>query len=294
MMKWLILILSYIMMFSTESWLGLWLALELNALSFIPILVSKDKEVSLKYFLVQSLGSLLFLSGVINPLLYIGVICGLLLKIGVAPLHLWVPAVTPNMTWVSVLFLLTFQKLGPLLGLLMLTFNSTIIVVFSALIGALGGILQSNLRLLITYSSIAHLAWVFMNMSSMSLLVSYFSVYTLITLTLVLTLQSLGVSFVSQMNTPMSMGMKSALSSCLLSLGGLPPLLGFMIKWMTLENSMPSLVVLAGLISSTCLSLFFYFKIMMIPVLSPVSNFRNNFWGWWVVGFHWVTPVVML
>nr|BCW86839.1 NADH dehydrogenase subunit 2 [Drepanosurus hatanakai]BCW86852.1 NADH dehydrogenase subunit 2 [Drepanosurus hatanakai] len=294
MMKWLILALSYILMFSTESWLGLWLALELNALSFIPILVWSDKEMSLKYFLVQSLGSLLFLSGVINPWLHVGLICGLLLKIGAAPLHLWVPAVTPNMSWVSLFFLLTFQKLGPLLGLLMLTLDSGAIVMLSALIGALGGILQSNLRLLITYSSITHLAWVFMNMKSLLLLMSYFWVYTLITATLVLIFQSLGAYFVSQMNSPMTAGMKSALGSCLLSLGGLPPLLGFMIKWMTLENSVPSLVILTSLVSSTCMSLFFYFKIMMIPILSPLSVSRGDFWTWLVIGFHWMVPVAML
>nr|YP_009918948.1 NADH dehydrogenase subunit 2 [Eubranchipus grubii]QMP96528.1 NADH dehydrogenase subunit 2 [Eubranchipus grubii] len=293
MMKWLILTLSYMMMMSTESWLGLWLALELNALSFIPILICKDKEMSLKYFLIQSLGSLFFLSGILNPLLHNVMICGLLLKIGVAPLHLWVPAVTSNMTWVSLFLLLTFQKLGPLLGLVMLTFKSGYIIMLTAIMGALGGIIQSNLRLLITYSSITHLSWVFLNMSSMSLLIIYFVVYSLITFTLVIVLKELGASFLSQMSKPMSLNMKGALSSSLLSLGGLPPLLGFMIKWMTLENSMPSLIISTVLIFSTCLSLFFYFKIMMIPILSPLSLSNNSQWAWGVVSLHWIFPMIM-
>nr|YP_009128476.1 NADH dehydrogenase subunit 2 [Streptocephalus sirindhornae]AJP09648.1 NADH dehydrogenase subunit 2 [Streptocephalus sirindhornae] len=271
MVKWLSLLLSYLIMLSSESWLGLWLGLELNSLSFIPILIGLSKEVSLKYFLVQSFGSVLFLLGIFNPSFSILSSLGLLLKTGVAPLHFWVISVTKNMSWSLLMILLTTQKLGPLLGLAMSGFSSLMVIILSALLGSLGGFIQSNMRLIITFSSIAHLSWLLINLSSMPLFFTYFSVYCFISVTLGVLFQKMKIFNISQMNFSQDLLLKTSLSLSLLSLGGLPPLLGFFIKWMTIELSLLSLLLCSVLVFSTCLSLFFYLKIVLVPQLSPFN-----------------------
>nr|UAM92215.1 NADH dehydrogenase subunit 2 [Branchinecta gaini] len=294
MMKWLILIISYILILSSSSWMGLWMALELNTLSFTPILVKSDKEVSIKYFLIQSLASVLFLSGVLHPNMENCIVIGLLLKIGVAPLHLWIPSLSKFMQWNSLLFLLTLQKLGPLWGVLMLNFTSTNVIILSALIGSIGGITQSNIRLLLSYSSIAHLAWIFLCMTSMSMVSTYFLVYCLINSVLIFLLYSLELSSIGQMWTPISLSSKLALISSLLSMGGLPPLLGFMIKWMALESQMPSVFVIFTLIFSSCFSLFFYIKIVMIPLLSHSSLPQKMSSPWLAISIQWGLPLFLI
>nr|UBX38441.1 NADH dehydrogenase subunit 2 [Branchinecta paludosa] len=294
MMKWFILITSYALVLSSSSWMGLWLALELNTLSFTPILVKTDKEVSIKYFLVQSLGSVLFLSGILHPIMENCIIVGLLLKIGVAPLHLWIPSLSKFMQWSTLLFLLTLQKLGPLWGILMLNYTSTNVITLSALIGSIGGITQSNIRLLLAYSSITHLAWIFLCLSSASMVFSYFLIYCSMNLLLIFMLYFLELSSISQMWKPISFSSKMALISSLLSMGGLPPLLGFMIKWMALESQMASIMLVFVLILSSCFSLFFYIKIIMIPLLSHSSLPQSTSFPWVVVSIQWGLPFLLI
>jgi NADH-ubiquinone oxidoreductase chain 2 len=88
---------------SANSWLGAWIGLEINLISFIPIISSQENifttEASLKYFIIQALASstLLFLvlmKTLVNQGLPISeyvheyiIITPLLLKIGAAPIH---------------------------------------------------------------------------------------------------------------------------------------------------------------------------------------------------------------
>jgi NADH-ubiquinone oxidoreductase chain 2 len=89
---------------SSNSWLGAWIGLEINLISFIPLISSQENiftaEASLKYFIIQALASsvLLFLVAIealINQTPLLGgrniheyvIISPLLLKIGAAPVH---------------------------------------------------------------------------------------------------------------------------------------------------------------------------------------------------------------
>jgi NADH-ubiquinone oxidoreductase chain 2 len=88
---------------SSNSWLGAWIGLEINLISFIPLISSQENifttEASLKYYIIQALASstLLFLvvmKALINQGFSTGrevheyiIIIPLLLKIGAAPLH---------------------------------------------------------------------------------------------------------------------------------------------------------------------------------------------------------------
>nr|YP_009128554.1 NADH dehydrogenase subunit 2 [Phallocryptus tserensodnomi]AJP76852.1 NADH dehydrogenase subunit 2 [Phallocryptus tserensodnomi] len=297
MMKWLVFSLSFLIMLSSDSWLGFWMGLEINTLSFIPILVPQSKEMSLKYFLVQSLGSVIFLSGVLNPSLVFFCPLGLLLKAGVAPLHFWVLSVVKSMEWITVLVFLTVQKLGPLFGLLVNQFQSTLVIFLSILLGSLGGIIQSDTRLILAFSSISHLGWLIINLSSMSLFFTYFLIYCLISISLVLILKKLNLGSISQMGSLGDPISKISLSFSLLSLGGLPPLLGFLIKWMTVESTLISLFLIIFLAFSTCLSLFFYLKISMIPLLSPYLTSSKSPMGWetlYAFSLNLMVPLFMI
>lgn len=72
----------------------MWVAFEVNTLSFMPLVKSKGGS---KYFLAQRLGSAFILSGAaLNQ--EVIVFFGAMVKAGVAPVHVWLPQVMEHLS----------------------------------------------------------------------------------------------------------------------------------------------------------------------------------------------------
>nr|YP_009627142.1 NADH dehydrogenase subunit 2 [Artemia sinica]QCC61933.1 NADH dehydrogenase subunit 2 [Artemia sinica] len=269
MIKWLCLFFSFILMLSAHSWLGLWISMEMNSLSFIPIMIEEGKENSLKYFLIQSVASVIFLASTLNQSLSFLIPLALLIKIGAAPFHMWLVSISKSMSWSIMALLMTFQKIGPLLGLTMIQFTNSFFILVSAMIGGLGGLNQSNLRLIMAFSSVSHLSWLMINMTSFFLVSIYFITYLIILCFVMALLQQKGLFSLTQMGNYTSLMYKTSILFGLLSLAGLPPFLGFFIKWMSLEMNILSPIIVMVLVMSSCFSVYFYFKIAMSALLFP-------------------------
>lgn len=259
--------------------------MELNLLSFVPLIASTSNiyssEGALKYFLIQALGSALILAAAPGLILtkymrLIPVILALLIKIGAAPFHFWFPAVIQGIQWNQALILITVQKLAPLLLLSHTTIKNSFIcsyiIVFSsilsALVGRVGGLNQTLLRKIITYSSINHLAWILAASSIQeSLFSQYFVIYSIVSSSVVLILISYQIFHFNQILQISSSNtlIKVCLFSTLFSLGGLPPFLGFIPKLIVLQNltSANQFVWLAFLLLSSIITLIFYIRLLL-------------------------------
>nr|QHD47943.1 NADH dehydrogenase subunit 2 [Neoperlops gressitti] len=284
----LILLFSSIVSISSTSWFGAWIGLEINLLSFIPLLTasanSLSTEASLKYFLTQALASANLLLAVImvsflfanpaslvlwNPFLSTLISSSLLLKMGAAPFHFWFPGVMEGLTWINGLILMTWQKIAPLM---LLSYNLSfsmfwvIIIMSSITIGSLGGLTQTSLRKILAYSSINHLGWLIPALIfSESVFNTYFAIYFLLTATIVLNFYTFNVSHLNQLfalNQP-SPWLKVLLFCSLLSLGGLPPFLGFLPKWLIIQNltDMNMTILVFSMIVMTLITLFYYLRL---------------------------------
>lgn len=243
--------------------------MEMNSIRFIPIMIQERKENRLKYFLVQAAGSVVFLAGSLSETFLPLVPLAFLLKIGAAPLHMWLISISRAMSWRIIGILVTLQKIAPLAGLILTQFSSSWFIILRALLGGLGGITQSNLRLIVAFSSIRHLSWVIANIGGFASVASYFSLYCLILALAVAPLAGFGLFAVAQIRNSIPILAKVSLSRGLLSLAGLPPFIGFFIKWITIElNFIPPLMV-AALVLSSSLSVYFYFKIIIVPLMFP-------------------------
>nr|YP_010352891.1 NADH dehydrogenase subunit 2 [Pseudotibiozus cerasopus]UOF70231.1 NADH dehydrogenase subunit 2 [Pseudotibiozus cerasopus] len=281
---------------SASSWLMAWAGLEVNMMAFIPMILINNKlsnESALKYFFIQVSGSIIiFLSTIImmknnnmnsmdisNLIMKSLIPLALLLKLGAAPMHFWFPQVMEGLNWMSTMLLLTWQKIAPLF--LLTTYNMPKILIYttvflSAITGAMGGLNQLLLRKILAYSSINHLAWMAISsLISLSLLTTYFIIYSLITITIILLLKSNNFIHLTQlMNNHYSMSiMSTSLFLNLLSLGGMPPFLGFFPKWIILNSiSYNMMLISAILVMCSVLTLYFYMRIsfnllMMTPKL---------------------------
>nr|AVW86138.1 NADH dehydrogenase subunit 2 [Lepidonotus sp. YZ-2018] len=285
------LILGSLMSLSGNHWIFVWMGLELNLLSFIPLLtfsdLNQESEAAMKYFLAQALGSGLILLAALSffmkdqiqffsPLLKPLMICGLLTKLGMPPCHFWFPSVMSMISWPMCIILATWQKLIPtLLIFYLMNSSSNYFIIFllslAAMIGGIGGMNQTQLRPLLAYSSIGHMAWMLgASISSYSSSFIYLIIYIAVSTPLMLILWSSSLGISNSINS-ISLSMKPlilSLTLLLLSLGGIPPLLGFFPKWLVVEKlSILSPSLTLTLLLGSVLNLFYYFNLMFIGLL---------------------------
>lgn len=271
--------------------LGVWIGIEVNTLRFIAFRVQrcslKQVERCLKYFLIQSLGSGIWLLGSFIfysnyarwfwlkrglSVRFIILVLSLLLKLGVAPLFFWVPNVMRNLNWASCCILATWQKIIPLFMLIeFIWFSWTKIVlvfgIISALTGGIGGLNQINLRVLIAYSSIGHVGWIIriIYLSSVRRII-YFSRYFIARLRVFFYLWFLDYLIYSQIIgwRIFGFGFNISLGIVLVSLGGIPPFTGFVGKWFGIARIITSgmYMIIIILLLGSLINLYYYLVII--------------------------------
>nr|AHA81900.1 NADH dehydrogenase subunit 2 [Etheostoma bison] len=294
--------------FASSHWLLAWMGLEMNTLAIIPLMAQhhhpRAVEATTKYFLTQATAAAMILFAsttnawltgqwdiqqMSHPLPITVVTLALALKIGLAPVHSWLPEVLQGLDLVTGLILSTWQKLAPFALLLQLQpANSTILVTLglaSTLVGGWGGLNQTQLRKILAYSSIAHLGW-------MILILQFSPSLTLLTL-LTYFVMTLSTFLVFKLNKSTNINMLAtswakapALTALapliLLSLGGLPPLTGFMPKWLILQElakqDLAPTATLAAM--SALLSLYFYLRLTYAMTLTMSPNSLTGTTPW--------------
>nr|AQM39837.1 NADH dehydrogenase subunit 2 [Orophyllus montanus] len=295
------LTLGTLISISSTSWLSVWVGLEINLLSFIPLIAqgknSLSTEASLKYFLIQALASsiLLFsfilmqLTTTMNLLVYqelfiFLLISSLLLKMGAAPFHFWFPGTMEGLDWFNNMLLMTWQKIAPLMLLsYLIKFNTftSMIILCSIITGSLGGLNQTSLRKLMAYSSINHLGWMIGGMLvGENMWLIYFLIYTILSLSVVLIFHSFQISYISQnyMILAPHPSLKFFLYTLLLSLGGLPPFLGFAPKWLIIQTLMNAnqIILISVMVITTLVTLFYYIRLTFSAFLLNPTNLKWN------------------
>nr|AHA41535.1 NADH dehydrogenase subunit 2 [Diabrotica virgifera virgifera] len=306
---------------SAYSWLSMWIGLEINLLSFIPLMKSHNNifpaEATLKYFITQALASAIVLFSILLTLnssdfilsnwnLTYNLILNsaLMTKIGAAPFHAWFPEVVEGLNWMNNLMLMTWQKIAPMI-MIMYNYNSlffSIIIVICSLISGILGLNQISLRKLMAYSSINHIAWMLASMLTYKMIwFIYFMIYSIILISIILLFNYLKIFYMKQlfMNLNSNKMLKLFFIFNFLSLGGLPPFLGFLPKWLVINNLVENnfYAVSLILIILTLITLFFYLRItfstmtiMMNEIYSKSIKINNN----WLIFFNAFTLMSLI
>nr|ACD42801.1 NADH dehydrogenase subunit 2 [Uma scoparia] len=286
---------------SSHHWLMAWIGLEMNTLAIIPMISKKHHpratEAATKYFLTQAAASamILFAStmnawytgtwdiiNMTNPTANTLLTMALAMKLGLAPMHFWLPEVLQGSTMKTALIITTWQKLAPM-ALILTTSNNlsttTLLMVgmLSTLLGGWAGLNQTQTRKIMAYSSIAHLGWMAAITSIMpNILMLNLTLYLLMTTSMFYTLILLNSKNIKDMATSPTTSTTTTTISMLvlLSLGGLPPLTGFMPKWLILEElTMQGLTTTASVLAlSALLSLFFYLRLSYSTTITLAPN----------------------
>lgn len=252
-------VLSFVIVMNIDDWFLIWFGLEFNIMRFLVLVYNRERlwniESCLKYFFIQSLGSIILVGGYYLGEGYFEVVCSLILryKIGGGPFFFWFPSVCSGISWIGCYMLMTLQKFLPLWLLIrIIGWWIWFIVVLSLIVGVWGCYNQMNLKSLLAFSSIHQIGWLLMcsyvgGLTWMIYYVVYFFVLLIIVIKLV------KYEIVNLLRVVEVEG-KLWMILIMINLGGVPPLLGFFMKWF-------------GLYSFMALSYFFVIVMVLISVI---------------------------
>nr|AHG31188.1 NADH dehydrogenase subunit 2 [Pachycephala citreogaster tabarensis]AHG31189.1 NADH dehydrogenase subunit 2 [Pachycephala citreogaster tabarensis]AHG31190.1 NADH dehydrogenase subunit 2 [Pachycephala citreogaster tabarensis] len=303
------LLLGTTITISSNHWIMAWTGLEINTLAILPM-ISKSHhpraiEAATKYFLVQATASALVLFSSMTNAWYTGqwditqlthptsclmLTMAISMKLGLVPFHFWFPEVLQGSSLITGLLLSTAMKFPPITLLFMTSpsLNPTLLTTMAILSTALGGWMglnQTQIRKIMAFSSISHLGW-------MTIIIVYnpkltmlnFYLYVLMTTAVFLTFNSMKILKLPTLMTAWTKtpSLSAILLLTLLSLAGLPPLTGFLPKWLIIQEltkqDMASAATIISLLS--LLGLFFYLRLAYCATITLPPHTTNHMKQW--------------
>nr|ACN78095.1 NADH dehydrogenase subunit 2 [Formicarius analis] len=303
------LVLGTTITISSNHWMMAWTGLEINTLAIIPF-ISKSHhpraiEAATKYFLIQAAASTLLLFSSMTNAWFTGqwditqlthptssliLTTAISIKLGLVPFHFWFPEVLQGSSLNTGLLLATIMKFPPLTLILMTShsINHTILTtmaVASIALGGWSGLNQTQTRKILAFSSISHLGWMTIIIIHYPKLTTLtFLIYCLMTTPIFLALNTTKILKLSTMMTAWTKipPLTATLMLTLLSLAGLPPLTGFLPKWliiqeMTKQEMTPTATIIAML---SLLGLFFYLRLAYCATITLPPNSTNFIKQW--------------
>nr|QEJ81539.1 NADH dehydrogenase subunit 2 [Diaphanes sp. FM11] len=297
----LTLMMSTLISISSYSWMGMWIGLEVNVLSIIPMLINQKSKISsesaIKYFFTQAFASSAIMLSIIIlmsqqylqgklikdlPTLIMN--SGFLMKMGMAPFHFWFPEVLEGLEWWNSMIMLTWQKIAPMV-LLMYSNEFSLFFMISIIIGmVISGLMafnQISLRKILAYSSINHMGWMLSSMMiSQSIWLIYFIVYSITTINITVIFNCTNTFYVPQMVSIWNFNpmIKLFFSMNFLSLAGIPPFLGFLPKWLIVQALIYNKLYLITIIMMimTMIMIYVYLVTIMSSLIYTSSAMTWN------------------
>nr|QJX14261.1 NADH dehydrogenase subunit 2 [Turdus grayi] len=303
------LLLGSTITLSSNHWVMAWTGLEINTLAVLPLIAKSHHpraiEAATKYFLVQAAASALILFSSMTNAWHTGqwditqltcptscliLTTAIAMKLGLAPFHFWFPEVLQGCSLTTGLLLSTAMKFPPITLFLMTSqsLNPTPLITMAILSAALGGWMglnQTQIRKILAFSSISHLGWMtIILIYSPKLALLNFYLYVMMTAAVFLALNSIKTLNLSMLMTTWTKtpALSAMLMLTLLSLAGLPPLTGFLPKWLIIQEltkqSMAPAATIMALLS--LLNLFFYLRLAYCATITLPPHSTNHMKRW--------------
>ncbi|MEE9347624.1 MAG: NADH-quinone oxidoreductase subunit NuoN [Robiginitomaculum sp.] len=217
-------------------------------------------------------------------------LCGLAFKISAAPFHMWTPDVYEGAPTPVTAFFAGAPKLAalaliarvlhePFGGITELWQQATIVLaLLSMIVGVFGGLMQTNIKRLMAYSSIANMGYALVALSAgtqlgVTNMLIFMTIYTVTVIGVFASILQMRIrdgmvekitdlSGLSKTNS----GLALVLTLLMLSLIGIPPLMGFWGKWFAFGAAMEAgltWLVVVGLVASV-VGAFYYLRIIRL------------------------------
>ena len=218
------------------------------------------------------------------------VIAGIAFKFGAAPFHMWLPDVYEGSPSAVTLFIASAPKLAAVgmalrlldmgMGPLMPYWQEmlAVLAVASLAIGSLAAIVQSNLKRMLAYSTIAHMGYLLLGLAAGTAFgnaaaVFYAIAYMLMSTAafgVILALARAGFE-ADRIDDLRGLNQRSPWFAALMalamfSLGGVPPLFGFWAKLLVLQAAIQAHMLWLAIVGAVAaiISLFYYLRVVKV------------------------------
>lgn len=304
----------------------------------------RSQEAGMKYFLLGAFSTVFFLYGIAliygvtgstnlarlgavaasdSIMLRIGIallLIGLAFKAAVVPFHAWAPDVYEGAPLPVTAYMSVIAKVGAFAALLRV-FPGTLgahtaqwagvlglLSILTMVLGNLAALLQTNLKRLLAYSSIAHAGFMLIGVATgtrqgAGAVAFYLVAYTLMTLgafAVVLMLERSGeeADQIADLTglAARSPSLAAAMAVCMVSLAGLPPTAGFIAKFYVFAAALDAgqtALAVVGVLASV-VSAYFYLRVAYTMFIGEPRDDVTFVGGRWVAGALVVAVVGVL
>lgn len=299
---------------NAQSFLSIYLSMELQSFTILLALLllsdnlAEGPEAVFKYFVISSIAGVMYLVGYylcsfeLNGHLNDGstncrndlnlfILCvPFIVKLGLFPSYIWVPEVYRGLSYLGLAFISLIPKITSFLVIMKLSGPSQIFLAIglvSIIISSFGGLNQSNIKVLLSFSGLGHFGLIFIlisiGYSCYSLSSFYLIVYCLTASSLLFTLSFLKKNNIIELGGILSnsTALGFILSVLILSLLGFPPLSGFICKLVVIISSLLHTIntmIIIIMILSLVVSAFYYLRTFNVLTNNTESYYKNYKW----------------
>ncbi len=311
-----------IMLLYVNDYISFFITLECQVL-ILYILASRDSVSSgLKYFVIGSLSSAIIILGIaliysktgitdikiINNITGVEeiewgkklIILGVLVKIGVPPFHIWNIDIMDNSKTDITAWFGTISKLSVIYVLRLWSpevINYGIFIILCVVIGTMMGLIQNKVKRLLAYSGVVQTGFILLGIKSLMENNTELGIYNIayqswifyiiqyfISLTVILLIVN-QIKAIYLHDLKVNVFIMILLIVHLLSLAGFPPFLGFLGKFLILQNTLThSFLICFIAIIASVFSFFIYFNVISSIVISD-SIFIKNTADAWIISY---------
>ena len=274
----------------------------------------KSSEAGLKYFVLGALSSGVFLLGTtlifsqgmslniyeyrdyyhnnnyLSSLSWGMIILPLFFKVGLAPLHFWVPDIYEGSNWKTIGILSTISKLSVIYFIFQIQSATKLLIIgasISIVIGVLGALNQTKMKRLLGYSGITHVGFLillFSSITSQHLMLPNFYIFVYMTTLVALIFSMIQLNLtkdsylVELQNRQKNQLENITIIIFILSLAGIPPLSGFISKWLLFVSLLDSNYVFLCVL---CVIFSFIGAAYYLRLIKIIYFERNLFFNGW-------------
>lgn len=278
-------ITRFLLVMRCDDWLIVWVGLEINMVRFVLIIFKRGdiikRESAMKYFFIQGIGSALFIRIFYLDREILRNISPFILryKMGGGPFYFWFPSLCERISWGICLILMTLQKIIPLI--LMGRIIGVVVWwvgVRRIIIGGVGILNQVKFKRLFAFSSIFHVGLVILGILILEKIwFIYILIYIFIIMCVVERVWGIEVEFIGQM---FRNKINWVFIVRILNIAGIPPLLGFFLKWMIFYWLVgEGVLMLTLLVLISVLMFYIYIRVvydLVVGMRGLILNFEEE------------------
>lgn len=297
-----VIIIGVIITICSNNWISMWMGLEISIIAFIPIIQNFNQlssESIIKYFIIQRIASTLFLFGIISMLIGVNtknellILISILIKLGIAPFHNWILIIIQYINYREIFILLTVIKIAPISIIHQIQRNMIIIpIAISIIIRSISCINQSSIRKIIAWSSIYRVSMIIISINNISIPITYILVYSIILIIILFLANKLKINYINQIVfNEYSLWIKITVWFNILSLGGFPPTMGFIIKVIIIQRliTQQEFILSAILIITSLLTILFYIRLTFNSILIMSTHIK-----WTKTSYNSINSIIVI